>query len=65
MAELFIFVGHPAETSFSQALADAYQRGAEAGGVQTTRMDLNAMQFDPDLSFGYKQRKTLEPDLER
>lgn len=64
MTGIFIFVGHPAETSFSQALADAYQQGAEAAGVQTTRMDLNAMRFDPDLSFGYTQRKTLEPDLE-
>jgi putative NADPH-quinone reductase len=63
-AELFIFVGHPRETSLSQALADAYEAGARGAGARVRRMDLNAMVFDPDLTHGYKARKTLEPDLE-
>jgi putative NADPH-quinone reductase len=62
--DLFIFVGHPRATSLSQALADAYEAGARAAGASVRRMDLNAMAFDPDLTEGYKARKTLEPDLE-
>jgi NAD(P)H dehydrogenase (quinone) len=64
MTEIFVFVGHPAATSFSHALADAYQAGAEAAGAAVVRQDVNAMAFDPDLTDGYKQRKALEPDLE-
>lgn len=63
-AELFLFVGHPRAASLSQALADAYEAGARSAGASVRRMDLSAMAFDPDLTEGYKARKTLEPDLE-
>ncbi|MEE9381015.1 MAG: NAD(P)H-dependent oxidoreductase [Hyphomonadaceae bacterium] len=63
-ARIFIWVGHPRETSLSHGLADAYQRGAEAQGAEIRRMHLSDMQFDPDLQEGYHARKTLEPCLE-
>ncbi len=61
--KLFIWVGHPRENSLSHALADAYQRGAESQGAEIRRMNLHDMEFDPDLTHGYKQRKDHEPAL--
>lgn len=62
-AKLFIWVGHPNDTSLSHALADAYQRGAESQGAEVRRMNLHDMSFDMDLTHGYKQRKEHEPCL--
>lgn len=62
-ANLFIWVGHPRDTSLSHALADAYQRGAESQGAEIRRMNLHDMTFDPDLTHGYQQRKEHEPSL--
>ncbi len=61
--KIFIWVGHPNDNSLSHGLADAYQRGAEAAGAEVRRMNLNDMQFDLDLTYGYKQRKDHEPCL--
>lgn len=62
-AKIFIWVGHPRENSLSHGMADAYTRGAESNGAEVRRMNLHDMQFDPDLTFGYHQRKDLEPCL--
>ncbi|MHA7898435.1 MAG: NAD(P)H-dependent oxidoreductase [Henriciella sp.] len=62
--KLFIWVGHPRETSLSHGLADAYQRGAESQGAEIRRINLHDMAFDPDLTHGYHQRKEFEPSLE-
>ena len=61
---IFVWVGHPRETSFSAALAERYIEGTRAAGAEIRRMDLHDMQFDPDLTNGYHQRKDLEPCLE-
>lgn len=61
---IFIWVGHPRAASLSHSLADAYARGATAGGAEIRRMNLSEMSFDPDLTEGYHSRKTLEPCLE-
>lgn len=61
--KIFIWVGHPRETSLSHAMADAYERGAREAGAETRRMNLHDMQFDPDLTNGYHQRKDHEPCL--
>jgi NAD(P)H dehydrogenase (quinone) len=63
-AKIFLWVGHPSATSLSHGMADAYQAGAESEGAEVRRMHLNDMSFDPDLTDGYRQRKTLEPCLE-
>ena len=62
-AKIFVWVGHPSENSLSHGLADAYQRGAETAGAEIRRMNLSDMQFDLDLTQGYKQRKDHEPCL--
>jgi len=61
--KIFIWVGHPSETSLSHGMADAYARGAREMGAEIRRLDLHDMEFDPDLTQGYKKRKELEPDL--
>jgi len=61
--KIFIWVGHPRETSLSHGLADAYQRGAESQGAEIRRMNIHDMDFDPDLTHGYAQRKEHEPCL--
>jgi NAD(P)H dehydrogenase (quinone) len=63
-ARIFLWVGHPRETSLSHGMADAYARGAQAHGAEIRRMHLSDMIFDPDLQDGYTSRKTLEPCLE-
>lgn len=62
-AKVFIWVGHPRESSLSHGMADAYQRGAESQGAEIRRMHLHDMQFDPDLTDGYQKRKDHEPCL--
>lgn len=62
-SRIFIWVGHPRASSLSHGLADAYARGAGAGGAEIRRMNLSEMSFDPDLTEGYHRRKTLEPCL--
>lgn len=62
-AKIFLWVGHPRENSLSHGMADAYQQAAEACGAEVRRMNLRDMQFDPDLTEGYHQRKDLEPCL--
>ncbi|RIJ32063.1 NAD(P)H-dependent oxidoreductase [Henriciella algicola] len=61
---IFIWVGHPRETSLSHGLADAFQQAAEEAGAEVRRMNLCDMEFDPDLTEGYHARKVLEPCLE-
>lgn len=63
-AKLFIWVGHPSEDSLSHGMADAYTRGAESEGAEIRRMNLHDMDFDPDLTDAYRQRKDHEACLE-
>ena len=62
--KIFIWVGHPRGNSLSHGLADAYEAGASEKGAEIRRMNLHDMAFDPDLTFGYQQRKDLESCLE-
>ena len=62
-AKVFVWVGHPRENSLSHGMAAAYTRGAESQGAEVRRMNLHDMQFDPDLTYGYQQRKDHEPCL--
>lgn len=62
---IFVLDGHPAETSISRQLAQAYVDGARAKGHEVRVMHLKDMNFDPDYGFGgYKTHKPLEPQLE-
>lgn len=57
--------GHPAPTSLSGALADAYETAAIAAGHVVHRHDLHAMQFNDDFGqSSFRGAKKLEPDLD-
>lgn len=65
MAKVFVFTGHPSADSLSASLADAYAEGAASAGAQVRKQNVCNMSFDPDLTNGYKKRKTLEPCLRK
>ncbi|MEJ6394271.1 NAD(P)H-dependent oxidoreductase [Gymnodinialimonas sp. 2305UL16-5] len=61
---ILITNGHPAETSLSRALAEAYAEAAQEAGHEIRLRHLSALQFDPDHGYaGYGQQKPLEAAL--
>lgn len=63
---IFIWVGHPAQSSLCDALADRYEAAARAAGSEVRRMNLADMDFDDRAFAGYDgKRLELEPDLKR
>lgn len=63
MKRVLLINGHPDPESFNYALAEAYETGAASAEVRFSRIDLAALDFDPILRYGYRQRTELEPDL--
>ncbi len=63
MAKIAIVVGNPMTDSYSEALGEAYCRGAESGGHDARLFVLAKMNFDAILRGGYRQLQPLEPDL--
>jgi len=63
MKQILIINGHPNTDSFNYALARAYKVGAEAAGANVSEINISALNFNPNLEFGYKRRMELEPDL--
>ena len=63
MAKIAIVVGNPLHNSYSEALGEAYRRGAESGGHQADLFVLGRMNFDAILREGYRREQLLEPDL--
>lgn len=61
--KILVLLGNTDAETYSGAMADAYQRGAEAGGHEVQRVNIGDMQFDPILHKGYKEIQELEPDL--
>ena len=61
--KIFIWVAHPKASSLNGALADAYQKGAEAQGAEVRRMNLADMRFDPHYEGFGGEQPALEPDL--
>jgi NAD(P)H dehydrogenase (quinone) len=63
MTKIAIIVGNPLHDSYSEALGEAYRRGAESGGHQAKLFMLGRMNFDAILREGYRREQALEPDL--
>jgi putative NADPH-quinone reductase len=60
---ILVILGHPSNTSFCSAIADAYIESAKSAGHDTRILRLGDLNFDPILRHGYKQVQPLEPDL--
>jgi putative NADPH-quinone reductase len=63
MKKVLIINGHPDPESYNKALVDAYAEGSKAAGAEVRVLNLYELDFSPNLSFGYRQRTELEPDL--
>jgi putative NADPH-quinone reductase len=64
MSRIAIIVGHARKGTFCEAVGEAYQRGAGAGGHQATLFVTSKMTFDPILHEGFTEIQPLEPDLQ-
>ncbi len=63
--KILLVLGHPSENSLCNALLDAYQKGAESAGASCKTIYLSRLNFDINLSDGYKSGDAmqLEADL--
>lgn len=64
MKKVLIIQGNPIENSYGRHLAEAYARGAGESGGEVRKLVLAEMEFDLNLSCGYKGKQPLEPDLQ-
>ncbi|ETT69164.1 NAD(P)H-dependent oxidoreductase [Paenibacillus sp. FSL H8-0457] len=64
MKKILIIQGNPIENSYGRQLAEAYARGAAESGAEVRQLVLAEMEFDLNLSGGYKGKQPLEPDLQ-
>ncbi|MRG46694.1 flavodoxin family protein [Chitinophaga sp. SYP-B3965] len=62
---ILLILGHPSENSFCNALLDAYKKGAEGAGAICKTIYISKLNFDVNLSDGYKNGEAmqLEEDL--
>ena len=62
---ILIIIGHPAKArlSFSEALAEAYQAGAQSAGHEVQLVNIAQLNFDPILHEGYQGNQPLESDI--
>jgi len=60
---ILIINGHPDAESFNQALAETYKLGALASGAEVKEIHIHALDFNPNLKFGYNKISPLEADL--
>ncbi len=63
MKRILIINGHPDKESFCYALAESYKKGAEMSGASCKLTNLLDLDFNPILSYGYRQVSELETDL--
>jgi len=61
--KILVINGHPDGASFCAGLATAYKKGAERSNAVVSSIDIRALDFNPNLQFGYRKRTELEPDL--
>jgi len=63
MKKILIINGHPDKESICFALAESYKKGADSVGAVSKLVNLIDLDFNPILTYGYRQRTELEPDL--
>ena len=63
MKKILVINGHPNKESFNAVLAQSYIKSALEAGSEVRYIEIGALDFNPNLQFGYHQRMELEPDL--
>lgn len=63
MKNILIINGHPDKESFNSQLAETYRSAASKSGAKIEQINISELNFNPNLSFGYRKRTELEPDL--
>lgn len=63
MKNILLILGHPSETSFCNALLDAYRQGAERNGANCKTLYISRLHFELNLGQGYQSGTALEIDL--
>jgi NAD(P)H dehydrogenase (quinone) len=61
--KILVIQGNPVVGSYGEELAQSYVKGAEASGAEVRLLQLSALDFNPNLSGGYRDKLPLEPDL--
>ena len=61
--KILIINGHPDKESYCFALADAYKKGVLNSDAELKEININELDFNPNLQYGYRKRTILEPDL--
>lgn len=65
MKKILIIQGHPDKESYCYALSEAYHKGAQESGAEVKIIYTGELEFNPNLSFGYRRRTELEPCLQK
>lgn len=65
MKKVLIIQGNPIANSYGSQLAEVYARGAAESGAEVRELVLAELEFDLNLSGGYKDKQPLEPDLQK
>lgn len=65
MKKVLIIQGNPIANSYGSQLAEVYARGAAESGAEVRKLVLAELEFDLNLSGGYKGKQPLEPDLQK
>ena len=60
---IYVLDGHPDRKSFCAAIAQAYREGAMRGGHEVRFAAVRRLRFSPNLAFGHRRKKKLEPAL--
>jgi NAD(P)H dehydrogenase (quinone) len=63
MKRIAIIVGHARQSTFCEALAESYAKGAQAAGHDAKIFVTSKMSFDPILHQGFAAVQPLEADL--
>jgi len=63
MKKILVINGHPDKESFCFAIAESYKKGADSSGAECKLVHLIDLDFNPILTYGYREISELEPDL--
>lgn len=63
MKKILVINGNPDTQSLCSELARSYKKGADSAGTECKLVHLAELEFNPVLTYGYRQRTELEPDL--